>query len=511
LLEARDKNLFGAITDDGAGGLSSSVGEMAQATNGFEMQLDKVPLKYAGLDPWQILVSESQERMTLAVDPKNWEEFSRLAKKHDVEVTAIGNFNDSGKFHTTYAGKAVTYIDMEFAHAGAPRMELKAEWRTPEGRGLREPQLLESADRGADLKKILGRINIAGKEYIQRQYDHEVLGSSIVKPLVGEGSEVFSDATVVRPVYDTDEGIAVAAGINPKYGIIDTYWMAALGIDEAVRRIIAVGGSLKQIALNDNFCWPSPLPAAENPDAAYKMAQLVRANQALYDFTMAYKTPCISGKDSMSMDGTLKKFDGTSTRLSALPTILFSAAGKIDDVKKCVTMDAKDSGDRVYVLGKTFDELGGSEFYEMRGHVGLNVPKVDASRSIELYAALSRAIAAGAVKSAHGIYKGGLAVGLAQIAFGGGRGLEIDIDKVAASEIESADKILYSESASRFVVTVSSGNAEAFESMLADNDIAFVGMVNDSGELKIRRKGEVVIREKISDLKAAWQSTFANF
>jgi phosphoribosylformylglycinamidine synthase len=296
LNEARDEGLYRCITDNGAGGLSSSVGEMGQYSNGFEMYLDRVPLKYSGLDPWQILVSESQERMTLAVPPDTLGKLTELALKHDVEISVLGSFTDSGKFHTLYNSRTVTYLDMEFVHKGLPQMELEAQWIEPEKRGLAEPELGQITDHTLLLKEMLARENICSKEYIVRQYDHEVQGTSAIKPLIGKYSDVYTDAAVIRPVLGCKEGIAISVGFNPKYGIIDTYHMTACAIDEAIRRIIAVGGSLKQIALNDNFCWPSPLPAPNNPDAAYKLAQLVRANSALYDYTLALKPPVFQGK-----------------------------------------------------------------------------------------------------------------------------------------------------------------------------------------------------------------------
>lgn len=535
LIEARDLGLYKGITDNGAGGLSSSVGEMAELSNGFELELGKVPLKYAGLDPWQILVSESQERMTLAVSPEKINQFFELAKKHDVEATVIGKFSNSGKFYSTFGGKTATYLGMDFVHQGVPQMKLEAEWLTPEQRGLSEPEFKEITDHSSFLKEMLSRFNICSKEYIVRQFDHEVQGTSVVKHLVGKDSEVYSDAVVIKPAYDSNEGIAIAAGINPKYSQIDTYWMTALCIDEAIRRIIAVGGNLKQIALNDNFCWPSPLPSRNNPDAEYKLAQLIRANQALYDYTLAFKTPCVSGKDSMSMDGTVKESDGSEVRISALPTIQFSAVGKIDDVRKCITMDVKKPGDLVYLLGITRDELGGSEYYEMKGEIGLNVPKIDVKTTIKLYNALTRAIEEDLVDSCHGIYKGGLAIALAQISFAGGYGLEIDLDKVPTEDLNRADKILYSESASRFIVTISPENKLRFEEIMkgniynAEGDADFIehprqsrdissktrykeiGAVKDDEELKIIANGETIIQENVYKLKTAWQEPLKNF
>ncbi len=512
LNEARDRGLYRCITDNGAGGLSSSVGEMAQYSNGFEMHLDRVPLKYSGLDPWQILVSESQERMTLAVPPDTLADLNELARKHDVEISVLGTFTSTGKFHTLFNGQTVTYLDMEFVHKGLPQMELQAKWASPQERGLVEPELEPVTDHDSLLREMLARENICSKEYITRQYDHEVQGTSAVKPLVGKNSDVNSDAAVVRPVLSAREGIAISVGMNPTYGLIDTYHMAACAIDEAIRRIIAVGGSLKQIALNDNFCWPSPLPTPGNVDAEYKLAQLVRANQALYDYTLAFKTPCISGKDSMSMDGTVPDSSGAWHRISALPTLQFSAAGKIDDVTRCVTMDVKRPGDLVYIIGTTRNELGGSEYYRMKGVTGLNVPCVNAETSIKLYNAISSATELGLLHSAHGCYRGGLGVALAQTAFAGGYGIRIDLRRVPANGPATDEELLYSESAGRLVVTVPPQNSKQFEDLMQENVFRHIGHVTDDGLLSITGlNGDTIVESEIESLKESWQQVFRGF
>lgn len=511
LNEARDKMLFKGITDNGAGGLSSSIGEMARDSNGFELYLDKVPLKYAGLDPWQIFVSESQERMSLSISPDKIDEFKELAKKHDTEVSVLGKFIDSGKFYATYDEQTVTYMDMDFVHEGVPQMELEAEWQTPEIRGLREPVLDDIENHGLFLEQMLSRINICSKEYIIRQFDHEVQGTSVIKHLVGKKSDVHSDAVVLRPVLQSENGIAISAGINPKYSQIDTYHMSSYCLDEAIRRIIAVGGSLKQIGLNDNFCWPSPLVSDVNPDAKYKLAQLVRANQALYDYTLAFKTPCISGKDSMSIDGTLRDDDGNAQRISGLPTLQFSAVGKIEDVKKCVTMDVKKPDDLVYVLGKTKNELGASEYYEMRGELGVNIPKVEAESAVKLYNALSSAVEKGLAASIHGCYKGGLAIALAQTSFAGGYGLRLDLRKIPADNLKN-EVLLYSESASRFVVTISPENKGRFEEIMNGNVYGEIGKVTEDKNLCIIGiNGEEIMKADISQLKQVYKKTFKEF
>ncbi|MBF0290127.1 MAG: phosphoribosylformylglycinamidine synthase subunit PurS, partial [SAR324 cluster bacterium] len=265
LLEARDLGLYRCITDNGAGGLSSSVGEMAQLSGGCHIQLDKAPLKYPGLQPWEIFISEAQERMTLAVPPEKLEECLQLSETMSVESTVMGEFNDSGMLKATYQDQVVAFLDMEFLHDGVPPMELQAIW-TPSDE--KEPEFEMPSDLTSTLHALLGRLNICSKERVVRQYDHEVQGGSVIKPLVGVENDGPSDAAVVRPILSSLEGLAVSNGICSRYSDIDTYHMMACSIDEAVRNIIAVGGSLDQIAGLDNFCWCDPIESPSNPDGA---------------------------------------------------------------------------------------------------------------------------------------------------------------------------------------------------------------------------------------------------
>ncbi|MCZ7356576.1 MAG: phosphoribosylformylglycinamidine synthase subunit PurL [Candidatus Methanoperedens sp.] len=495
LLEARDKGLYDAITDNGAGGLSSSVGEMAQLSGGCLIELEKCPLKYAGLDPWEILLSESQERMTLAVAPDKIDEFLQFARTRDVEATVIGTFTASGKFHAKYGDNTVAYLGMDFLHKGLPIMKLNARW-VP---GKFEEPVLGIVDLAAALKNLLSRLNICSKEYVIRQYDHEVQGGSVIKPLQGDGP---SDAAVVRPLLDSMEGVVVANGICPRYGDIDTYHMTACAIDEAIRNHIAVGGSLDHVAGLDNFCWCDPVKSVKNPDGEFKLAQLVRANMALYDYTKAYGVPCISGKDSMKNDYIIG-----NRKISIPPTVLFSTIGKIEDVRKAVTMDVKRPDDRVYVLGMTKDELGASEYYASLGFIGNDVPKVDATLAKRLYAALEKAISEGLVASCHDCSDGGLGVALAESAFSGGLGVTIELTKVPVENIKRADTILFSESQSRFVVTLAQDKVARFEEIMKRNVLADVGVVTAQQNFTVMDGEKVVLSAGIDELKEAWQKT----
>jgi phosphoribosylformylglycinamidine synthase len=354
---------------------------------------------------------------------------------------------------------------------------------------------------GPALKKMLSRLNICSKESVVRRYDHEVQGGSVIKPLVGVYNDGPGDAAVIRPVLTSFEGVVVASGICPRYSDIDTYHMAACAIDEAVRNAIAVGGSLEQMAGLDNFCWCDPVQSEKTPDGEYKLAQLVRANEALYDYTTAYGVPCISGKDSMKND-----YHIGNVKISIPPTLLFSTIGNIKDVRKAITMDTKRPGDLVYIIGQTYPELGGSEWYAMHGCIGNGVPRVDAEKAKALYNALSEAIRKGLVASCHDCSDGGLGIALAESAFAGGLGMSINLALVPSFGIDRDDVLLFSESQSRFVVTIPPAVKESFEEMMQGVIFKQVGTILAEGLLKMDGiRGNRIIEEDISELKAAWQ------
>ena len=510
LLEARDEGLISFITDNGGGGLSSSIGESAALSNGCRVELDKVPLKYEGMDQWEIWISESQERMTIAVKQAHLDRFMELSAKHAVESAVIGEYNDSGFLHIVYKGKTCAYIRMDFLGSDFPQWEFDAEWLPPEMRGLTEPVLTEPENHGKLLKALLSRPNICARNWIARQYDHEVQGGSVIKPLIGKKRDTPSDAVVIRPLLDSNSGIAVSQALNPFYSEIDTFHMTAAVIDEAVRRILAVGGDPDHLGGVDNFCWPAiehhPL---KNPDGRYKAAQLVRANRALRDYCIAYGIPLLSGKDSMYIDGNLEGRFGERHKVSGLPTLLFSVCSVIKDISRCVTMDAKFPGDLVYILGETKNELGASEYYRMLAVKGLNVPTVDAKGLWSQYLSLHRAVSKGLVSSCHAVSTGGLAVHLAMVAMGGELGMEIELPSIpAASEITVA-QTLYSESCGRFIITVAPENKDAFEKIFSSEKTGLIGAVTESTRFSIRKnKDEIIIDENIMTLKDSWKDPF---
>jgi phosphoribosylformylglycinamidine synthase II len=500
LIEARDAGLYRFVTDNGAGGLSSSLGEMSQICGGCEIELAEAPLKYEGLQPWEILLSEAQERMSLAVPEENIEAFLALARRRDVEATVLGRFTDSGKFHVKYNGGTVAFLDEEFLHDGLPQIRLKARWQPPRHD---EPVLPATNEGLADeLVQIMSRLNICSGEYKARQYDHEVKGLSVVKPYLGVNGNVASDAAVAMVEPCSREGVILAAGIAPRYSDIDTYHMMASVIDMAVRRTIAVGGQLGTIAGLDNFCWPDPVEGPNNPDGAYKAAQLVRANQALYDYTTAYGVPCISGKDSMKNDSTMG-----GRRISIPPTVLFSTIARMEDISKAVTLDAKRDGDLVYVIGETSAELGGSEYLAMLGYTGNRVPRVDAATALKTYERISTATRKEFCHSLHTPALGGLAAALARIAIGGHRGLDIDLSRVPTTTDMSLRELLFSESNSRFVATVGKHDRQRFEALMAGVPFACVGKVMLDPVMVFRQGEAEVVRVHIDRVSEAYTKT----
>ena len=502
LIRARDRGLYNFITDNGAGGLSSSIGEMSEECGGCRLDLAKAPLKYPGLDPWEILISEAQERMSLAVPPAKLDEFLALARRMGVEASVLGEFTDSGYFHIIYGDRTVAYLPLSFLHGGLPPMEMRGVWET---KTYEEPESSIKGDYTADLLKLLSSLNICSKESVVRRYDHEVQGGSVVKPFTGADNDGPSDSAVVRPILDSFEGVVVGHGICPRYSDIDTYHMAANAIDEGLRNYVAVGGSLDLVAGLDNFCWCDPVKSEKTPDGEYKMAQLVRANKALYDYCVSFCIPLISGKDSMKNDF----YDG-STKISIPPTLLFSVIGKIEDAKKAVTMDVKRPGDLVYLLGETAAELGGSEYFAAKGYLGNRVPQVEAAQALKRYRAYNRAVMAGLVASCHDLSDGGLAVAGAETAFAGGFGINIDLCGVpfkGADDERTDEVLLFSESASRLLVTVHPDKADAFETAMSGQVLARIGVVSAGNSLVITGlSGDEIVKADLMQLKEAWQS-----
>jgi phosphoribosylformylglycinamidine synthase len=475
--EIRDLGLYNAITDNGAGGLSSSVGEMAEGSGGFKLALDKVPLKYPGMQPWEIWISESQERMTLAVPPENVEELIRLLNKRGAEAWDLGEFTDSGHAQLTWNGDIVMDMSMDFLHDGLPETPLVTTFTRG---GEAEPDFSEPSDHVQTLLEMMGRLNICSKEFVAAQYDHNVQGSAVLGPLQGPG-RVFADASVSRPVLNSKRGAVLSQGLAPRYSDIDTHHMARAALDSAVRYAIAAGGNIDHLALLDNICWCS----SDEPE---RLGQLKRAMEAIYHLAKTYSTPFISGKDSMFND--FKGYDENNNpvTISIPPTLLISGIGVIEDVANAVSLDPKQAGDLVYLLGETKDELGGSEYYDHLGYLGNNVPEMHDDVNYALYRALSDANKQQLCASAIGVGFGGVGVTLAKKAIAGRFGLDITL-----SDALRFDKMLYSESQGRIVVTVAPQDKDAFEKTFSNyNFVQQIGTVTDKPVLKIN-KMEVAI------------------
>ena len=510
LLEARDRGLYSAVTDCGAGGFSSAVGEMGEKT-GAEVHLDRAPLKYPGLSPMEIWISEAQERMVFAVPPADWPAFRDLAESEGVGVADLGAFTDTGRLVLKYAGETVADLAMSFLHDGRPLVVREAVYRPL---AVSRPKLPSKTDWTDELKAILASPNVASKEFIVRQYDQEVQAHSVLKPLVGEAEDGPGDASVIRPLPGSPRGLAIGCGINPRYGDLDPARMAESALDEAVCNVVAVGADPSRIAVLDNFCWGN----TERPET---LGSLVRASVAVSDYAKALGTPFVSGKDSLYNEFAFTNAAGERNSVAIPGTLLVTAMGQVPDVARCVTMDLKEPGNAVFLVGQTKDELGGSHLNLVTERTGGVAPDVNPTLAPRVFAGLHRAIAAGLVRSCHDLSEGGLAVAAAEMAFAGGLGLFLDFDPAGdplLSRCRSGGKddphpyLLFSESNTRFLVEVAPADGDAFREALGDIPVYWLGTVQAAGEpLEITDAGLTLIDAPLADLKAAWQSTFAGF
>lgn len=500
ILAARDRGLYSAITDCGAGGFSSAVGEMG-AESGAEVWLDKAPLKYSGLSYTEIWISEAQERMVLSVPPANWEEFEHLCHSEGVEATVIGKFTDTQQLVLKFHDEEVGRLDMHFLHEGRPPVIRDAVYSSSPQPPLAIPR---QARYDEALHKILGSLNVCSKEWVIRQYDHEVQAGSVVKPLVGASSDGPSDAAVVRPDLASYRGLVVANGMNPRYGDLDPYWMAASAIDEAVRNCVAVGADPARIAILDNFCWG-------NTDRAETLGSLVRAALACRDVAIAFGTPFVSGKDSLNNEFSYVDDSGKRQAVAIPPSLLISALGQIPDIRKAVTMDAKEPGNIVALVGVTRDELGGSHFALVQKLAGGTVPRVDSELAPRIFRALHKAILSQCVRSCHDLSEGGLAAAAAEMAFAGELGIELDLKPLADRMGIVEDAILlFSESNSRFLVEVSPQNWSRFAAHFEGLPLQQIGKVTGNGNFMVRGiGGGPVIDSAWADLKQSWKSPLA--
>lgn len=517
IMQARDLGLYSAITDCGAGGFSSAVGEMGAET-GVQVELTKAPLKYQGLAPWEIWLSEAQERMVLAVPPAKLEALLQICEIEEVEASILGTFTNDQRLRVLYQGREVANLEMAFLHDGRPERLLEATWQPPDPdtvaaylaqmQGSEVLYIKNIDDPNAALLTLLSHPTIASKEQIVRRYDHEVQAATVLKPLVGSAGNGPGDAAVLQPLLEEPAraGIVLSNGINPLYSLIDPYHMATCAVDEALRNLTAVGGDIERTAILDNFCWG-------NPADPVQLGSLVRAVKGCYEAALGFGTPFVSGKDSLN-----NEYRARNTRLPVLPTLLISAFGAIDDAAQTVDMALKEPGNLLYIVGNTSDELAGSHYL-----AGLDretaearfpytsVPNVHFATARAAMKALGAAIRAGQVRACHDLSEGGLAVAAAEMALASLLGLEIDLARVPhniSHHGELAATLLFSESASRFLVEVAPERRKTFEEFLSGQgatSFAHIGMVTASGQLKIHLEGQTCLDLAVSALQTAWK------
>ena len=485
LKELRDKDLYSSITDNGAGGLSSSIGEMAKESGGFIVDLEKVPLKYKGLYPWEIWVSESQERMTLAIPPSNVKKVIKCFNVRGVEATIIGKFIKKERAIVKFNKIEIMNLDMDFLHEGHPRLHLKTtlpKRKTIHKRTIKKISLIEK------LHKLLSSPNIVSKEFVATQYDHEVQGNSIIKPLQGKG-RVFGNTTVVKPLFDVEKSIALSQSAYPQYAETNPYQMAGCSIDTAVKNLVVSGANLKKIAILDNFCWCS----SDEPERLY---QLKEAAKACYDYSVAYKTPFISGKDSMYND--FKGFNNKdkSVKISIPPTLLISSIGIVDKISR-LTKITPDKGDKIFLLGKTFNELKDSEYEKMFGIEKTKSPNVNAKIAIKTYKNFEKANKLGLFNSAIGVDVGGVGIAISKMAIASNKGLVIDLNSRVKNTV---DEFLFSETQSRIIVSIKQNNIKQFKKIFDSTSYILIGNCTGSDMIEFK-DGKKIISSKISNFE----------
>lgn len=497
-LQARDLNLIRALTDNGAGGVSSSIGEMATLCGGARLDLALHPLKYPGLEYWEMLISESQERMSYAVAPENLERFLTLAHKMGVEATCLGEFTQSGHFEVMHGEKPLALLNLHFLHEGLSRMQLQAHFSGPQSENefyrACPKKILGPANAervGEVLEVILASANVASREPLVRYYDHEVQGATRVKPYGGKTQQGASDAGVLElSMHGGAEfnGVAVSNGLCPQFSHYDTYLMAQRAVDEAVRNLVATGANPAKMALVDNFCWPDPTPKKSNPDASHKMAQLVRACEGLYTAAKVYEAPLVSGKDSMKNDFIGKTQGGETVKISVPPTLLMTAIAQVPDTRKVIQSYFQKPGDLIYLLGRPTESLFGSVLSQ-EFQISVTPPEYpNLKDNKKLYSQIFKASAL--LASCHDVSDGGMMSALSEACFGNWLGADLDLSQCSWEN-------LWSETGSQFVVSVSAENKESFEALF--RDYAFkIGQVTATETLKWKFATQTVQK----DLKA---------
>jgi phosphoribosylformylglycinamidine synthase len=520
IIQARDRQLYHAITDCGAGGFSSAIGEMGEQT-GAHVELAEAPLKYQGLTPWEIWLSEAQERMVLAVPPQKLDDLLELCTIEEVEASILGTFSNDQRLLVSYHGQVVANLDMHFLHKGNPTRTMDAHWTRPADPNSKAPQISTQFSQaltgsfGPALLAILRHPNVASKEAVVRRYDHEVQGATVLKPLVGRSGNGPGDAAALQPILaeQSVKGIILSNGVNPLYGKIDAYHMATNAIDEALRNLTAVGGNIEHAAILDNFCWG-------NPNDPAQLGTLVRAVKGCYDAASGFGTPFISGKDSLN-----NEYRTEGHRVPVLPTLVISAVGVIEDASRTVDMALKTPGNLLYLIGPTSNELAGSYYGEVVDqdsfdHLFANtaVPHVNVARARSTMKVLGEAIRAGLVRSCHDLSEGGLALAAAEMSLAGQLGINLDISHITSSDTPalSSEALnivrLFSESPSRFLVEVTPEQLGAFEKYLRTNaikDTIYIGAVTNAPRFVVYDGEQELMNLSVAEIQEAWKGDLA--
>lgn len=511
LLRARDRGLYRGLTDCGAGGFSSAVGEMAALCGkrgGAKIDASKALLKTTDLEPWEIWLSESQERMVLAVPPKNLKALCALMAEEGVEACVLGEFTDTGRLEVFHAGEPLVDLDLDFLHEGLPRRERAAVWEAPKaesgthGRSGGKPARCEVSACGETLHWMLSHPNVCSREWIIRQYDHEVQAGTVIKPLQGLKHDGPGDACVIWPCAVTGNaadfrGFAVAHGLNPELGKLDPYRMALACVDEAIGNLACVGADVTRAALLDNFCWGSP----EDPAL---LGALVRAAEGCRDAALGFQAPFISGKDSFN-----NEYRDAKGRRHPIPgALLISALAPVPDIRRAMTLDFKAPGDPVYLIGRTGTETGGS-LWALRQGFGGTAPAVDAKAAREAYARISQAARKGLLLSAHNLSEGGLAVAAAEMAFSGEVGVQLDLEAIPQGrEALEEPALLFTESPSRLLVETTPALEREFLKLMKGTALCRVGTTLANPVLRVMGlDGRIVLEEGLHLLKQSWQKT----
>ena len=495
VLEAARQRLFHAITDCGAGGLSSAVGEMG-ATLGADVDLEKVPLKYEGLSATEVWISEAQERMVLAVAPADWPALARIAAAEGVEATPIGTFTGSGRIVLRWQGQVAGDLECRFLHEGRPRQRLASRHAPLPP----EPLAWSAGASLADaLLHVLALPDVASKERIVRQYDHEVQGCSVLKPLLGPGAGP-ADGTVIRGVLGRHRGIVLGLGLRHHLGRLDPYQMAAGGIVEAIANVVAAGADPDRIALLDNFCWGD----TRRPES---LGTLVEACRACHDLAVAFATPFVSGKDSLNNVFTFTDAAGTFREISIPPTLLVTALGQLDDVRRAISPDLKAAGNRLAIVGQTRADLAGSQLSLTGRVLGGDVPTVDVAACRSAIRAVAAASRDGLVAACHDLSDGGLVSAIAEMAIGGRLGARILLaDAPAAGAAVGHDLALaFAETPGRFVCEVRPEHADEFARRVGNTCWAWIGEVTSNADLEIVPPRGASTRIAVERLARAWR------